>query len=328
MPTETNIVTPLHQKPQQQQQQQQMENTDLMCNPVVTFEKLLHHHGLQMQHLFEKYYDSQLHRGQLRQSLTLLLQTLKSGNKLVILGCGKSHLIASKSVATLRSVGIPSAILHPTEAMHGDMGLIQLGDALLVCSSGGETDEIIQFLKYASSPLAPLPLQKSVKIGVCAKPESTISLMCDSLVLLPQRYPESEVQDGLKAPTLSTTSMLVILDCLTISLSEMYYNGDLSLRSQIFNASHPSGGIGRSQASTAPISPELTKTDHIGKLPKPLNELNLLQTIVLYDWIQWGSHIVPSKLIQKLYAEWKNGGNLLETFPLEEFLERHVKEHT
>ncbi|CAR27276.1 hypothetical protein ZYGR_0I05500 [Zygosaccharomyces rouxii] len=327
MPTETNIFKPLR----QMQPQQQAENTELLCNSMATFEKLLYHHELQMQHLFEMYYQSQLHRDQLKQSLSLLLQTLRSGNKVVLLGCGKSHIIASKAVATLRSVGIPSAILHPTEAMHGDMGLIQQGDALLVCSSGGETDEIVQFLKYASSPLAPLPLQNIVKIGACAKPESTISLMCDSLILLPQRYPETEVQEGLKAPTLSTTSMLVTLDCLCISLSEMYYDGDLSLRSQIFNASHPSGGIGRShksQTSIAPADPELSTIDRIGKLPKPLDELNLLQTIVLYDWIQWKSHIVPSKLIQKLYAEWKNGGNLLESFPLEDFLERHVEEHT
>lgn len=324
MPTGTNIITPLHQR----QQQLPKESTSLMCNPMVTFENLLHYHGLQVQHLFEIYYDSQLHRNQLEQSISILLQTLKSGNKLVILGCGKSHLIASKSVATLRSVGIPSAILHPTEAMHGDMGLIQLGDTLLVCSSGGETDEIIQFLKYAKSPLAPLPLQKATKIGVCGKPEATISLMCDSLILLPQKYSESEVQGGLKAPTLSTTSMLVVLDCLSISLSEMYYNGDLSLRSQIFNAAHPSGGIGRSRTSDIPRNPGITNTHHIGKLPRPLSELNVLQTIVLYDWIQWESHIIPSKLIQKLYAEWKSGDNLPETFPLEEFLDNHVKEHT
>lgn len=309
-----------------------------MSNPIVTsFEKLLYHHGLQMQHLFEKYYDSQLHQTQLQQSFDSLLHTLKSRNKLVLVGCGKSHLIASKTVATLRSLAIPSAILHPTEAMHGDMGLIQPGDALLVCSSSGETDEIIQFLKYATTPVAPPPLQKITKIAVSAKPDSTISRRCDSLILLPQKYSESDVQQGLKAPTLSTTSMLVILDCLSISLSESYYNGDFALRSHIFNASHPSGGLSRSlytdtttaTTATTTSTTTTTNTNQVGQLPEPLDELGLLQTIVLYDWIQWKSHIVPSKLVQMFYSEWKNAGNQRTlTFSMEEFLESHVRDCT
>lgn len=229
-------------------------------------------------------------------------------------------------------MGIPSAVLHPTEAMHGDMGLIQTGDALLICSSGGETDEIVQFLRYTNSPLAPPSLREIFKIAACAKPSSTIAMMSDSLVLLPQIYTETEVQDGLKAPTLSTTSMLVILDCLCISLSELYYNADFTLRSQVFNASHPGGGIGRSrgsQTSIAPADPEIQQpANRIGQLPNPMDELSLLQTTIFYDWVQCKSCIVPSKLIQKLYAEWKRGANIPETSPLEKFLENHVQERT
>lgn len=293
----------------------------LLKASMSTFERLLYQHELQMQHLVEIYHDSEVHRAQLEKSLLKLSECLRDGHKVVLIGCGKSHCIAAKVVATMRSMAMPSFLLHPTDAMHGDMGVMQLGDCMLVCSSGGETDEIVQFLRYANGELAPEAVRRSFKIAACGTAESTISLMCDSLVLLPQRYTETEVQGGLKAPTLSTTSMLVVLDCLSISLSEMYYR-DPRLRSQVFEAAHPGGGIGRlgrsSQGSIAPPTSE-KPASRVGHLKKPLDELQFLQTLVMHDWVTWNSNLVPSRYLQKLYAEWKVG-QLLET--LEQFLER------
>ncbi|AQZ16231.1 (ZYRO0C13002g) [Zygosaccharomyces parabailii] len=286
-----------------------------------SFERLLYHHELQMQHLVEFYHESKLHRTQLEQSLMRLSDCICAGHTVVVIGCGKSHLIAAKVVSTMRSMAMSAFLLHPTEAMHGDMGMVRLGDCLLICSSGGETDEILQFLRYASGPRAPEPVRQAFKIAACGTSDSTVSLMCDSLVLLPQRYTETDVQSGLKAPTLSTTSMLVVLDCMCLSLSEMYYK-DLRRRAQSFEANHPGGGIGRSsrssQGSIAPVTAE-KPAYRVGHLKKPVDELQFLQTLVMHDWVTWKSNLVPSRYLQKLYSEWK-AGQLLETF--EQFLER------
>src|ERR1700731_4160916 len=78
------------------------------------------------------------------QAVNLLVATAAARQRVVLLGVGKSGLIARKVAATLRSTGIPAQFLHPTEALHGDLGIIAPGDVLLALSSSGETEELLR----------------------------------------------------------------------------------------------------------------------------------------------------------------------------------------
>ena len=77
---------------------------------------------------------------------TLLAATAQSGHRIILTGVGKSGLIARKIAATLLSTGTTSAFLHPTEALHGDLGLLSAGDVLLALSYSGESEELLRLL--------------------------------------------------------------------------------------------------------------------------------------------------------------------------------------
>jgi arabinose-5-phosphate isomerase len=76
----------------------------------------------------------------------LLAAAVQNGHRVVLTGIGKSGLIARKIAATLLSTGTPSQFLHPTEALHGDLGLLRRGDVLLALSYSGQTEELLRLL--------------------------------------------------------------------------------------------------------------------------------------------------------------------------------------
>ena len=78
--------------------------------------------------------------------LTTLEGTVRDGRKLTLTGMGKSGLIARKIAATLTSLSVPTPFLHPAEALHGDLGLLADGDALIALSYSGETEELLRLL--------------------------------------------------------------------------------------------------------------------------------------------------------------------------------------
>src|SRR6202789_1170656 len=80
------------------------------------------------------------------QVASLLATTTQSGHRVVLAGIGKSGLVARKIAATLLSTGTPAHFLHPTEALHGDLGLLNRGDILLALSYSGETEELLRLL--------------------------------------------------------------------------------------------------------------------------------------------------------------------------------------
>src|SRR5438309_3422467 len=79
-------------------------------------------------------------------AVELLLETVSSGHRVILLGVGKSGLIARKIAATMRSTGTPAHFLHPSEALHGDLGIIGAGDVMIALSTSGETEELLDLL--------------------------------------------------------------------------------------------------------------------------------------------------------------------------------------
>ncbi len=148
----------------------------------------------------------------------------------IVCGMGKSGVIAQKISATLASTGTPSHYLHPTEAMHGDLGRIRGGDVLVFLSYSGTTEDVLA--------MAALVRQDGVKsIGVTSVAESHLGRLVD--VCLPIGDVEEACPHNL-APTASTTAMLALGDALALCVSQ-----HREFSAEDFHRRHPGGTLGR-----------------------------------------------------------------------------------
>jgi len=145
------------------------------------------------------------------------------------MGVGKSGHIGKKISATLSSTGTNSVFMHPTEAAHGDMGLLEKKDIVLLISNSGESDEIIQILSSLK--------RLSKKIGsITSNKNSTIAKNSDFPLILKSK----EACPMNLAPTSSTTACLALGDAIAIALLEAK-----GFTSKDFASSHPAGKLGR-----------------------------------------------------------------------------------
>ena len=134
---------------------------------------------------------------------------LKKG-KLVTSGMGKAGQIALNMATTFSSTGTPAVFLHPSESQHGDLGVLQENDILLVISNSGRTREIIELIDLAENLYPGIPL-----IVISSNTESVLALNADAFIYTGN--PKEVCPLGL-SPTTSTTVMTVIGDALVVSL--------------------------------------------------------------------------------------------------------------
>lgn len=150
--------------------------------------------------------------------------------KLVVLGVGKSGLIGAKIAATFASTGTPSFFIHPTEALHGDLGMIQSDDNVLAISYSGESDELKIVLPHIK--------KKGCKIITMTKnPQSSISKMGDYFLSIAIKQEACILNT---APTSSTTLTLALGDALAICLMKKR-----NFSKEDFALLHPGGSLGR-----------------------------------------------------------------------------------
>ena len=169
--------------------------------------------------------------GQLNKSFTTLCEKVHSSEgKFIIMGVGKSGHIAQKISATLSSTGTASIFIHPTEAAHGDMGLINKKDIVLLISNSGETDEIVNILPS---------LKRHAKeiASLTSNNKSTIANSSDIKIQLKSNKEACPLD---LAPTSSTTNALVFGDALAIALLEAK-----GFTKKDFASSHPAGKLGK-----------------------------------------------------------------------------------
>ncbi len=160
----------------------------------------------------------------------LCMKILETKGKLILMGIGKSGHIAQKISATLSSTGTSSFFIHPTEAAHGDLGMISKKDAVLILSNSGETKEVIDILpalKRSTPNIFSLTNNNQSTIAKAGKINLVISA-------------EEEACPLDLAPTSSTTIALVFGDALAIALLEARGFGK-----DDFAKSHPAGQLGK-----------------------------------------------------------------------------------
>ncbi len=149
--------------------------------------------------------------------------------RVIVTGMGKSGHVGRKIAATLASTGQPAMFVHPAEASHGDLGMLQSSDVVLALSWSGETAELAAIVTYAKRFAIPL-------IAMTSRAESTLGREADVALLLPAS--QEACPNGL-APTTSTTMQLALGDALAIALLEAK-----GFTARDFGMLHPGGKLG------------------------------------------------------------------------------------
>ena len=154
----------------------------------------------------------------------------KSKGRLVVTGIGKSAIIAQKIVATLNSTGTPSLFLHASEAIHGDLGMLQPSDVVICISKSGNSPEIKVLV----------PLLKRFGNKLIAITGNTTSFLGKEADFVLNTYVDSEACPINLAPTNSTTAQLVMGDAIAVCLMEMK-----NFTAEDFAKYHPGGALGK-----------------------------------------------------------------------------------
>ena len=150
--------------------------------------------------------------------------------KVVILGVGKSGIIGQKIAATMTSTGTAALYLHPSDALHGGLGIVQTDDVVIVLSNSGETDEIVAMLPYLKN-------REVAIIAIVGNLNSTLAQRADAV--LDASVDKEECPLNL-APTTSTTVALAIGDALAMTVMKVK-----GLTSDDFAVNHPAGRLGK-----------------------------------------------------------------------------------
>lgn len=193
-------------------------------------------------------------------SVVAQLQNLKG--RVITAGVGKSGHVARKIAATLASTGTPSLFVHPTEASHGDMGMITGEDAVIALSRSGETKELADMIAYCKR-------YGVLLIAMTNSNASTLGKAADLILQLPDT-PEACAVTG--APTTSTTLQMALGDALAVALLEArgFTAGD-------FKNLHPGGALGAQLTLVSDLmhtGDEIPLVSENTKMPQALEELS------------------------------------------------------
>ena len=159
----------------------------------------------------------------------------QTGGNLIVTGVGKSGHVGAKVAATFSSLGLPSFFLHPTEAMHGDLGRVTKSDVMLLLSKSGTTEELLDLLPY-------LQLPRERLIGLVGNVNSPIAQKC-GVVLDCSVEKEACLND--LAPTTSTTLTIAMGDALAV-----LFEAVKGVSKEQFAINHPAGLLGKSLSLT------------------------------------------------------------------------------
>lgn len=194
--------------------------------------------------------------------------------RIVITGMGKSGLIGKKISATLTSTGAPSIFLHPSDALHGDIGIINSDDVVIALSTSGETHEVIRLLSFIKRLGVGL-ISLVGDMGSSLASESDVSIDCSI---------EKEACPIGLVPTASTTLSLAMGDALAIALMRKKGFG-----AEDFRYNHPGGNIGRKLLKVKQCM------HHPDKFPVVEGSIPMLDVIRLIDEMKFGAAIIADK---------------------------------
>ena len=181
--------------------------------------------------------------------------------QVVLSGVGKSYLIAQKISASMASTGTPSIPLHPVDALHGDLGRVRSGDAVIILSNSGSSDEILEFTRSVRR------LDVATLVMTCRR-DSPLAKVAD--VILDVGTLDEACPLGV-APSTTTTAMLALGDALTLTLSKAK-----GFTLEGFASNHPNGSLGKKLRPVTELARPLNATATVLKNATVLDALNAI----------------------------------------------------
>lgn len=181
--------------------------------------------------------------------------------KCILIGMGKSGIIAKKIAASLASTGIPSFFIHPGEAFHGDLGMIEAEDIVILLSNSGETDEILKIMPF-------LIKHENKTISITGQPDSTLAK--NTTLHIDGSVTKEACPIGL-APTSSTTVALVIGDAFVTTLVKLR-----NFQAENFALYHPGGALGKKLLTQVK---DLMRTDSLPLCEENTDITSLVHTV-------------------------------------------------
>jgi len=169
----------------------------------------------------------------------ILEQVHQEGGKVVISGMGKAGQIGINIATTLSSTGTPAIFLHPSEAQHGDLGILQKDDVLLLISNSGKTNEILDLVHLSQRLYEGMPI-----IGLTGNPDGELSEYCD--ITICTGSPKEVCPLGL-TPTTSTTVMTVVGDLIVVQTMKA-----IGFTKEEYAKRHHSGYLGKKAKNEVP----------------------------------------------------------------------------
>lgn len=170
-------------------------------------------------------------RGIAGESLVRIIEKLSEcRGRIVVSGVGKSGIIASKIVATMNSTGTPALFLHCADAVHGDLGMVQDDDMVIIISKSGNTQEVKRLVPFIRS-------SGNYLVGMVSNMDSYLAHHSDDVIYIPV---EKEACQNNLAPTVSTTAQLVMGDAIAVTLSMLK-----GFKKEDFARYHPGGSLGK-----------------------------------------------------------------------------------
>lgn len=216
--------------------------------------------------------------------INAIAKATKANGKLIVSGVGKSGLIGAKISATLSSTGTPSVFLHPTEALHGDLGMIQKADIILAISYSGKSEELLNIIPHIKQ-------RGNVIITMSKDKDSALSRLGDYFLDISV---EREACLLNIAPTSSTTLTLALGDALAMCL--MHYH---NFSAKDFASFHPGGALGKQ------LFVKLKDLMQVDNLPIIAPNIPLSQAIITMSQKRLGSAIVAEN--NKLWGVLSDG---------------------
>jgi len=186
--------------------------------------------------------------------------TEASTGRVILSGMGKSGHIANKIAATLASTGTPAFFVHPAEASHGDMGMIQKNDVVILLSNSGETAELKDIIYYCK--------RFDIFLSCMVRRKTSALVDASNIALI---LPDIEEANIVKAPTTSTTMMLALGDAIAVALLDLkgFKEGDFKLY-------HPGGNLGAAFLTVAEL---MHKADELPLVDESTPMQDVLLTI-------------------------------------------------
>jgi arabinose-5-phosphate isomerase len=208
----------------------------------------------------------------IRKALSLLHQALERGGKIVVTGIGKSGKVGQKITATLNSTGSLAVFLHPTEGLHGDLGVVASGDVILALSFTGNTEELLRLIPSLKKRKIPV-------IGIGGNAQSKLAQQSDAWI---DGFVSQEACPHNLAPTSSTTLALALGDAIAVSLMQLR-----GFDARAFAKNHPGGSLGNR------LNLQVADVMHSGKdLPLVRSSASMDEVVIILTKFKMGAVLV------------------------------------